>query len=285
MKKLIVNKKYDNYNVVTFLQKSFEHLNTSNIFKALRKKDIIVNGVRIKENILLHEKDEITIYIDDKYLYPTLDFPVIYEDDNILVLNKPASIEVVSDNINKQTMTTILKTKYDFIYPCHRLDRNTTGLILFAKNEEALNILFDKFKQNEIGKYYRCIVYGVPKEKSATKTAYLFKDNSKSMVYISDDPKKGYQKIITSYKTLDIDKANNISTLEVELHTGKTHQIRAHLAHIGLPILGDGKYGIQKINKQFNKKNQCLESYKLIFNFKKDSGILNYLSGMEIKIK
>lgn len=125
------------------------------------------------------------------------------------------------------------------VFPCHRLDRNTSGLVLFAKNENALNILLEKFKNKEISKFYKCKVYGIPKKNSATLEAYLFKDNKKSIVYIYDKPKTGSVKIITSYKILKTDSKQNTSTLEVELHTGKTHQIRAHLAHIGYPIIGD----------------------------------------------
>lgn len=189
-------------------------------------------------------------------------------------------IEVTGIN----SLSSILKEHYKFIEPCHRLDRNTTGLIVFAKNNISLNILLEKFKNREIEKHYLAEVYGIPKTKKQTLTAYLFKDNKKSMVYISDTPKKGYVKIITSYEVIKENKTSNISLLDVTLHTGKTHQIRAHLAHISLPIIGDGKYGINEINKKFKSKTQKLSAYKLIFNFKTDSGILNYLNKKIIKI-
>lgn len=175
-----------------------------------------------------------------------------------------------------------MKETYDYIEPCHRIDRNTKGLVLFAKNEVALNILLKKFKDKEINKYYLCKIYGIPKISQNTLTAYLFKDTKKAFVYVSDISKKGFVKIITSYKVLSSNTVDNTSILEVKLHTGKTHQIRAHLAHIGYPIIGDGKYGNNDINKKFKKKTQELFSYKLIFNFKSDSGILNYLNGKEI---
>ena len=167
--------------------------------------------------------------------------------------------------------------------PCHRIDRNTTGLVLFAKNEKSLEILLSKFKNHEIEKHYLALVYGHPSSNSKKLEAYLFKDNKKSMVYISDTPKKGYSKIITSYTILEKRK-DNTSVLDVEIETGKTHQIRAHLAYLNYPIIGDGKYGKNDINKKFNKKVQMLCSYKMIFNFNNDSGILNYLNNLKFEL-
>lgn len=285
MRNLMVNEKYDNKKLISFIKNAFPELSLNVLNKALRNKDIKVNNIRIKENIILHKGDNVSIYIADDFLFKKVDLKIVYEDDNILVINKPINIEVISEISDEQTLTTILQKTYSFIAPCHRLDRNTSGLILFAKNQKSLDILLKKFKDKEIKKFYRCTVYGILKKDFDTVEAYLFKDAKKSMVYISDIPKPGYKKIITSYKVLERDMKNNTSVLRVELEfSGRTHQIRAHLAHIGFPIIGDGKYGINSINKKFNKKTQDLCSSLIIFNFKTDAGILNYLNKKEISL-
>ena len=281
MKILIVDEKYNNKRLDKFIFDKFPSLSSGLFYKTLRKKDFRVNDNRISENIILHTGDKIKVFINDELLENRIYIPTIFEDNNILVIDKPVNIEVVGEN----SVTSILEKKYSYIKPCHRLDRNTTGLVLFAKNEESLNILLDKFKNHEIEKHYRATVYGISKVKKARLEAFLFKDSKKSLVYISDEPKKGYQKIITSYEVINEDKKQNISVLDVKLETGRTHQIRAHLSHIGLPIIGDGKYGKNEINKKFNKKTQLLESYSLKFNFSSPSGILSYLNDKVIQIK
>ena len=280
MRTIKVDSKFNNKKLSEFLYANFNGLTKNTLYKAFRKKDIRINNIKINKDTIVHVNDEITIYIIDDLLFKNINIEKVFEDQNILIINKPIGIEVTGDS----SITHILQKQCSFISPCHRLDRNTGGLLLFAKNESALNILLSKFKNREIEKHYLAMVYGIPHLPVQKLKAYLFKDNKKSMVYISDTPQKGYVQIETSYTLIAKNQEKNCSLLDVELHTGKTHQIRAHLAHIGLPIVGDGKYGINEINKKLNFKTQQLYSHILKFNFKEDSGILNYLNNQEFKL-
>lgn len=282
MKKLVVNKKYNNKKLNKFLKDNFPNLSDNLFYKTLRKKDIKVNGIRVSENQTLFENDEVLVYIADNLLEPEIELNIVYEDENILLINKPQGLEVTGN----KSLTSIIHKKYSnckFLpMPCHRLDRNTSGLILYAKNEDTLSVLLDSFKHHKIEKHYLALVYGVPKIKKQRMEAYLFKDSKKSLVYISDTLKKGYSKIITSYNLIET-YSNNTSLLDIEIETGRTHQIRSHLAHIGLPIVGDGKYGINDINKKIGAKYQKLCSYKIIFHLDENS-FLSYLNNNEFKI-
>ena len=288
MRKLIVNKKYDNKKLNNFILDSFPDLNKSTLYKALRKKDVRINNVKVSEDTIVHYKDEIVLYIIDELLFKTsnLNINIVYEDNNIIIFNKPEGISITDDNNSTPTFTSLVKQKYGSnLNPCHRLDRNTKGLIIYAKNPLSLQIMQEKFKYREIEQHYLTKVYGIINKNHEILEAYLFKDSKKSLVYISDFPKKDYSKIITEYTVIEKNKKENYTILDINLHTGKTHQIRAHLSHIGYPIIGDGKYGINEINKKFNSRTQELYSYKLEFNFKTDSGILNYLNKKVISLK
>lgn len=287
MRKIIVSEKYNNKKLNNFILDSFPSLNKSTLFKALRKKDIRINNVKVNEDKIIHSGDEITIYISDEFLFGTdsKKLDIVFEDENIIVTNKPEGIAVTENSSSIITLAKLVQEQFGAnVEPCHRLDLNTKGLVIFAKNKESLNVLLEKFKNKEIEKHYKALVYGIPKKEHAILEAYLFKDSKKSLVYISDEPKKDYLKIITEYTILKKDLNKNTALLDVNLHTGRTHQIRAHLAHIGHPIIGDGKYGMNNINKEFGKKTQELISYKIIFKFTSESGILSYLNEKEISL-
>lgn len=190
MKKLVVSEKYNNKKLNNYILDIFPSLNQNIYYKALRQKDIKINGKRVKENVDIFTDDIIEVFISDNLLIgkENFDLKVMYEDDNILAIYKPINISVTNEaDENTITLSEIVKKKFgNNVEPCHRLDRNTKGIILFAKNNEALKILFDKFKKHEIEKHYIATVYGIPKVEQAVLKDYLFKDRKNNLVYISN---------------------------------------------------------------------------------------------------
>lgn len=286
MRTVFAKEKHEGKRIEKVIRDFYPNLSSGMLFKALRKKDIKVNGVRVKEDYSVSQGDKIEIYIIDDFLLGKVDegYSTVYEDSNILIVNKAQGIPVHPDK--NQTEATLIdrlqKTYGPQLALCHRLDRNTAGLVILAKNSATLEIMLEKIKDREIQKFYTCIVSGIMEKRQAELVDYLEKNDKISRVFISDKKTRDSLEIVTRYRV--IKALENLSLLEVELVTGRTHQIRAHLAHYGHPIIGDGKYGRNVENKKFNAKYQMLCANKLIFDFKTPSGHLDYLKGKNVSI-
>lgn len=303
MKEIIITKLNDGQRADKFIRKFLCDAPLSFIYKLFRIKDIKVNGKRINKEYILKENDLVQIYVSDKQLEEfnkprlvvktKIDLDIIYEDENILIVNKPSGLIVHGDSNEKRiTLTNIVlnylieKNEFNikshtFIpSPCHRLDRNTSGLVIFAKNIDSMHILEDLFKVKEnIKKQYITLVAG--KLYGSNKIDVpLYKDENKKMVYVKS-VEKGGKNSLTLYKVKET--YEDCSLLEVDLITGRTHQIRVHMAHIGHPIIGDSKYGNISINRKFEEKYnyhyQFLHAEKIKFLDVK--GNLSYLSNKE----
>ena len=246
-------------------------LSYSVFMKLLRKKDVKINGVRVNKDILLNVGDKIEIYYSPSTVTA---YKTIYSDDNVVVVDKQSGF--TSDEIYSKILIEHPTARF-----IHRLDRNTCGLMIFALNTSAEEQLLYGFKHHAFDKKYLCTVYGKVKKDSDILSAYLLKDASSSTVKIFDKKVDGSVEIKTGYRV--ISRKENTTDLEVTLYTGKTHQIRAHLSFIGHFILGDGKYGDAKINKQFGLSRQQLKAYKLTLRFGEDSS-LYYLNGKTFEI-
>ena len=260
--------KVDNRQLLSDLIANNTDLGYFQIQKIIKTKSVKINGTRVNVDMNVNKDDVVHVYLPDREKNA---IEIVYRDENILVVNKPCGIEVQGDDSVESRLNATLTD--GTVTAVHRLDRNTTGLVVFALNKTAETELLNSFKEREIDKSYSVIVVGKPRQSSATLRAFLFKDAKKSMVYVSDTPKTGYVPIETQYRL--VKNMGQLSLLEATLISGKTHQIRAHLAHIKLPVLGDGKYGINKINRRYRVKTQLLCCTKIMFHFKQ--GPLKYL--------
>ncbi len=307
MQILIIKKNDAGQRLDKFLVKAVKGLPMSLMYKYIRTKKIKVNRKRCEQKYILQEGDEIQLFIRDEFfdspekddgalsrIAPKLD--IVYEDENIILCNKRPGVLVHEDDSAKDN-TLIMHIKA-YLYQkgeydpdseqsfapalCNRIDRNTGGIVIAAKNAEALRIMNEKIKNDEIRKFYLCAVHGKMPKRADTLTGYLKKNSATNLVDISDKPRGGYKNIITKYKVLA--ESRDSSLVEVELVTGRTHQIRAHMSHIGHPLLGDGKYGVNRDDKADGYKYQALYSYRLIFNFKNNEGALGYLTGKQIAL-
>ncbi len=239
------------------------------VMKILRKKDVKINGKRVSSDEKTSVGDEIVVY----YSAPERKVKELYKCDDLLAAYKPKGI-------TSEDFFALVKSVYPLAFFTHRLDRNTDGIMLFALNQTAYEELLRGFKNRTFDKYYTAEVYGKPPKQKDELTAYLKKDEKKSLVRISPVPKDGYEKIVTGYEI--ISSTGETSVLKVKLITGKTHQIRAHLAFLGCPIIGDGKYGDNVIKKRFGDKYQRLTSSEIILRFSPISP-LYHLNGLCIK--
>lgn len=234
--------------------------------RLLRNKDIKVNGARVSKNIALKSGDTVMYYTTPKD-ESAITHTIVFEDENIIIVDK-------FSGVTTEGLCAELNTGSTF-YAVHRLDRNTSGLLVFAKTKQAEGELLKAFREHSVQKTYIAVCKNNFKEDSRTLTAYLLKDEKNSLVKIYNKPVEGALKIITEYSVLQKNEA--LALLKIKLHTGRTHQIRAHMAYIGCSVLGDGKYGDEILNKKFGVRRQCLVAKKL--QFLNLSGGLEYLNG------
>ncbi|MGM9642628.1 MAG: pseudouridine synthase [Eubacteriales bacterium] len=290
-----------------FLIKAVKGLPKSLMYKFIRTKKIKLNRARTEPDVMLTEGDELQLFIKDEFfdspekdvgaiarIEPKLD--VVFEDENIILLNKRPGVLVHEDDEGRDN--TLLMHLQSYLYRkgeydpdaeqsfapalCNRIDRNTGGIVIAAKNAAALRDMNYRIKSGQIGKFYLCAVHGIMPKQHDILRGYLRKNEKTNTVEVSDVSRPGWREIITGYRVEATNGGNSL--LEVELFTGRTHQIRAHLSHIGHPLLGDGKYGVNREDKKKGYHYQALYSYKLRFNFEKSGDVLDYLSGREYRL-
>lgn len=305
MRQLTVNKNDAGQRIDKFLIKLLPTMPQSLVYKSLRKKRVKINGKRAGERDILSVGDVLELYINDEFFEAptpeeafmkirTPSVNIVYEDENILLVDKPQGMVVHSDD--KETVNTLISHIQAYLYQkgeydpqaehsfapalCNRIDRNTRGIVIAAKNAESLRILNEKIKTKEVRKFYLCLACGIVKKDSDTLTSYMKKDEKANLVTVYNKPTKDAKTAITKYRVEK--RYKNHTLLHIELITGRTHQIRAQMAAIGHPLLGDGKYGTWGKNPLL--KQQALCSYRVKFDFTEDAGCLEYLKEKEFYI-
>lgn len=307
MREITIGKNDAGQRLDRFLGKTLPLLPPALLQKYIRIKRIKVNGQRAQRDTRLSQGDVLQLYINDEFFdqprednaflmlfRPNLD--IVYEDENLMLLNKRPGLVVHADETEK--VNTLINHIQAYLYQkrewnprwenaftpalCNRIDRNTGGIVIAAKNAEALRILNDKIRDREIAKYYLCIALGRIEPPKGKIECFLRKDERSNTVRVYHRPVPDGRSAVTLYQTLQT--RGELSLLEVELLTGRTHQIRASFADLGHPLLGDSKYGIGSVNRKYGETHQALYSYRLRFDFPTDAGILEYLRGREFQV-
>ena len=308
MKELTIRANDAGQRLDRFIGKAVPLLPESLLQKYIRLKRIKCNGKGAKRDVRLQAGDTVQLYINDEFFEKpreenswlkvgTPRLTVVYEDENLLLADKKPGVLCHSAGVwDYNTLIANIQAylaqkgewrpkEENAFTPalCNRIDRNTGGIVIAAKNAETLRILNEKIRDREIEKYYLCAVRGRPKPSEGKLENVLFKDAKKNQVFVKDRPEPGAKTAVTYYKVLK--SKGPLSLVECRLGTGRTHQIRVQMANKGGPLVGDGKYGRERFNKDYDEKGQALYSYKLRFDFPTDAGILNYLRGREFEVE
>lgn len=309
MREFTINKNDAGQRLDRFVAKAAPLLPPALVQKYIRLKRVKVNGKGSKREIRLEKGDVLQMYINDEFFeepdaqedkflsafHPQLD--MVYEDENLLLVNKRPGLVVHADETEK--VNTLVHHIQAYLYQkeewdpaaensfapalCNRIDRNTGGIVIAAKNAETLRVINEKIRTHELRKAYLCVAVGRPRPAAGKIEGFLLKDEEKKQVAFYRRPVSGGRSAVTYYKTLET--RGELSLVECELLTGRTHQIRVSMAEIGCPLLGDGKYGRGEVNRSYHEQKQCLWSYQLTFDFQSDAGVLEYLRGKVFRVE